>query len=126
MNKELTRNWIAYLKNNQIVDLKPNEQGRLNYRRKVTTDDLYQFLNGRFRKGDIDNAINQVIHPALNKDIQEGLAKFGLLEEILDKVDYVDEAQVEKIFDILSQPRENVNTKFDQRSEERRVGKECR
>ena len=63
-NPRLTKNWIQYLKNNQIVNLKsdPNT-GRLNYRRPVTAEDLFKFLDASSNLGEekIMNAIRTVL-----------------------------------------------------------------
>lgn len=64
--KRLTRDWIQYLKNNQIVSMQSEpETGKLNYKRKVTTDDVAKFLEV---KTDFDNqAITNAIHMVLAK-----------------------------------------------------------
>lgn len=64
--KKLTRDWIQYLKNNQIVGLQSDPgTGRLNYKRKVTTDDVAKFLEV---KTEFDNqAISNAIHMVLAK-----------------------------------------------------------
>lgn len=64
--KKLTRDWIQYLKNNQIVGLQSDpETGKLNYKRKVTTDDVAKFLEV---KTEFDNqAISNAIHMVLSK-----------------------------------------------------------
>jgi len=64
--KRLTRDWIQYLKNNQIVGMQSDpETGKLNYKRKVTTDDVAKFLEV---KTDFDNqAITNAIHMVLAK-----------------------------------------------------------
>lgn len=62
--RELTKDWIRWLKNSQIVDLKsdPNT-GKLNYRREVSADDLASFLDARtdFTQEQINNAIKMVL-----------------------------------------------------------------
>jgi hypothetical protein len=62
-NPQLVKQWIQYLKNNQIVGLKSDPQtGRLDYRREVTTDDVSRFLelNTNYSQDEISNAIQMV------------------------------------------------------------------
>ncbi len=63
-NSRLTKDWIQYLKNNQIVALKsdPNS-GALSYRRPVTVEDLFRFLDSSSNFGEekIMNAIGMVL-----------------------------------------------------------------
>ena len=61
---ELTKAWIQYLKNNQIVALQSDPKtGKLTYKKKVTTDNLSQFLQSEtsYDKGTINNVIQSVI-----------------------------------------------------------------
>jgi len=64
INPQLTKSWIQYLKNNQIVDLKsdPNT-GKLNYKRSVTASDLSDFLELKtdYTPDQIANAIHMVL-----------------------------------------------------------------
>lgn len=60
----LTKKWIQYLKNNQIVAMQSDpKSGRLNYRKKVTVDDLIHFLQNDTDYSDtqIDKAIDTVL-----------------------------------------------------------------
>lgn len=61
--KDLTKPWISYLKNNQIVELKsdPNT-GALTYKRPVTTDDVRTFLstNTEYDEVEIEAALASV------------------------------------------------------------------
>lgn len=63
-NPKLTKDWIQYLKNNQIVDTKsdPNT-GKLSYRRAVTANDLHEFLELKtdYSPEEISNAIHMVL-----------------------------------------------------------------
>lgn len=60
----LTKEWIKYLKNSRIAAMQSDpETGKLNYKRKVTTDDVAQFLE---LKTDYDNEqISNAIHMVL-------------------------------------------------------------
>ena len=62
--ERLVKQWIQYLKNNQIVGLKsdPNT-GDLTYKREVTADDVTQFLenNTEYSEEQINNAIKMVM-----------------------------------------------------------------
>lgn len=61
--KPLTRDWIQFLKNNQIVSLKSDPKtGRLNYSRPVTSSDLIKFLLVKtdHSERDIKSAIRSV------------------------------------------------------------------
>lgn len=55
----MTRAWIGYLKNNKIVALQSNPGGKLNYTRKVTQDDVRQFLHtlGQYSDETIETAL---------------------------------------------------------------------
>lgn len=58
----LTRNWIQYLKNNQIVALQSNPKtGALNYKRQPTVTDLTNFLRKDFDEDQILDAIQTVM-----------------------------------------------------------------
>jgi len=59
--KALTKDWIQYLKNNRIVDLKSDPSGKLNYRRDVTAQDLEKFLDISFPEEKVSNAIKMVL-----------------------------------------------------------------
>jgi len=59
----LIKDWIQYLKNNQIVNLESDPTtGKLSYKRPVTTKDLRAFLNGtgNFDDAAVDKAINSL------------------------------------------------------------------
>lgn len=62
--KTLTRDWIQFLKNNQIVALNsdPNT-GKLQYKKKVTRDILVDFLEAKtdFAEDEINSAIESVL-----------------------------------------------------------------
>lgn len=61
---QLIKNWIQYLKNNQIAGMQSDPKtGKLKYRRPVTADDLYKFLDttGNFDSDTIKNAIDSVV-----------------------------------------------------------------
>ena len=74
VNSQLTKDWIKFLKNNQIVSLKSNPDGKLNYKRTVTTDDLIKFLrdNTHYSEDQINNAISMV---AVRKGISDAPPK---------------------------------------------------
>lgn len=60
---ELTKGWIQYLKNNQIVAMQSEPStGKLKYNRKVTADDVKHFLqnNTQFDKAAIDKALASI------------------------------------------------------------------
>lgn len=60
---ELTKGWIQYLKNNQIVAMQSEPStGKLKYNRKVTADDVRHFLqnNTQFDKAAIDKALASI------------------------------------------------------------------
>lgn len=64
--KSLTRDWITYLKNNQIVELQSDPKtGKLTYKRPVTVADLRAFLDSRDDINDevADQAITSVATP---------------------------------------------------------------
>ena len=64
--KSLTRDWITYLKNNQIVALQSDPKtGKLTYKRPVTVADLRAFLDSRNDINDevADQAITSVATP---------------------------------------------------------------
>ena len=62
--KRLTKDWIQYLKNNQIVAMNSDSStGKLSYKKKVTTTNLIQFLEVKSDYDDdaIESAINSVL-----------------------------------------------------------------
>jgi hypothetical protein len=62
--KRLTRDWIQFLKSNQIVALNSDPTtGKLAYKKKVTADDLSRFLETKtdFDEETINNAIQTVL-----------------------------------------------------------------
>ena len=62
--KRLTRDWIQFLKNNQIVSGTSDPSGKLQYKKKVTADNLSHFLD---TKTDFDEeTINKVIQSVLS------------------------------------------------------------
>lgn len=64
--KKLVRDWIQYLKSNQIVALNSDpETGKLVYKRPVTADDLAKFLESASDFG--EEAISAAIHQVLTK-----------------------------------------------------------
>lgn len=65
--KTLTRDWINFLKTNQLVELKSNPDGSLIYRKQVTTDDLDRFLRNTAQFD--DEAISNAIHSVLVKKV---------------------------------------------------------
>ena len=61
-NPKLIKQWIEYLKRNQIVDLKPDPNtDQLKYRRPATIDDVAHFLARDFTEEQINNAISIVL-----------------------------------------------------------------
>jgi hypothetical protein len=81
-NRELTRAWIQYLKNMQMVSLQSDpETGKLNYKKPVTLAVLYQFLelSTDFTKEQIAAAIQSALAKKVNPDA--GLEKPGEKEE---------------------------------------------
>lgn len=72
-SKQLTREWIRFLKNNQIAVSSKDTPGRLDYKRKVSSEDLSRFLEVKtdFSEEDISNAI----HMALAKKAQGAAPK---------------------------------------------------
>jgi len=70
---ELTKAWIQYLKNNQIVALQSDPKtGQLAYKKKVTTDNLSQFLRS---ETDYDKEV-------INSTIQSVMAKGAAPEQV--------------------------------------------
>ena len=64
MASNLTKDWIQYLKNNQIAALQSDpKSGRLNYKRKVTASDVVNFLQVKTDYDDeqINQAIERVV-----------------------------------------------------------------
>ncbi len=81
-NQKLTKGWIQYLKNNQIVGLKSNPRsGRLDYKRQPTVTDLTSYLGKDYDEDAILDAIQQVLGSNGNNDDTEtadnGLATQG-------------------------------------------------
>jgi hypothetical protein len=69
--KEITQDWIKFLKNNQIANLQSNpNSGRLSYRRNPNVGDLLKFLTNRdeFDETDINRAIRSVISSRPEKE----------------------------------------------------------
>lgn len=63
-NPKLIKDWIQYLKNNQIVDLKSDPAtGKLTYKRSVTADDVSSFLELKtdYTEEEISNALHMVL-----------------------------------------------------------------
>lgn len=60
---KLTKEWITYLKNMQIAFSSKTEPGKLDYRKKVTSDNLSHFLEVKtdFNEEQISNAIHMVL-----------------------------------------------------------------
>ena len=61
---QLIKDWIQYLKNNQIAAMQSDPKtGQLKYKRPVTSDDLFKFLNGigKFDEDQIKHAIESVV-----------------------------------------------------------------
>lgn len=64
MASNLTKDWIQYLKNNQIAAIQSDpKSGKLNYRRKVTASDVVNFLQVKtdYNDGAINKAIDSVV-----------------------------------------------------------------
>ncbi len=61
-NPKLTKAWISYLKNNQIVAYKSDADGKLSYKRRVTSDDMIKFLrdNTHYSEEQIYDAVGIV------------------------------------------------------------------
>lgn len=83
--QSLTRNWIQFLKNNQIVDLKSDPAtGKLTYKKKVTSTELTRFLQVKtdYSEEQILNAIRMVLAknnvnggaPKLSNTVNTGVA----------------------------------------------------
>jgi hypothetical protein len=67
----LTKDWIQFLKNNQIVNLESNpKSGRLSYRRQPTESDLLKFLDVKtdFDQEDVHKAINSILGKKSSKE----------------------------------------------------------
>ena len=62
-DQRLVKDWIQFLKNNQIVSSESDKSGKLQYRKKVTVDVVSRFLGGTndFTPEQIDGAIQQVL-----------------------------------------------------------------
>lgn len=63
VRQDLTRGWIQYLKNNQIVELQSSKTGRLKYKRKPTVSDVVDYLDteSNFSADEIKKAIKTVL-----------------------------------------------------------------
>jgi hypothetical protein len=61
-NEKLTKEWIRFLKTNQMVAAAPSPDGKLNYKRTPTSDDVIRFLtnNTHYSEEQINNAISMV------------------------------------------------------------------
>jgi hypothetical protein len=70
MATKITRDWIQYLKNNQIVSLKSAPSGKLSYKRPVTSSDVVHFLQSKTSLS--DTAINNAIDSALKGRTSSG------------------------------------------------------
>lgn len=69
---QLIKDWIQYLKNNQIAAMQSDTKtGKLKYRKPVTTYDLHNFLNttGKYSSEQITNAIDTVVSKKLQNNI---------------------------------------------------------
>jgi hypothetical protein len=65
-NPKLIKDWIQFLKNNKIVNLKSDpDSGKLHYNRKVTADDVSHFLD--ISTDHSEDAINNAISMVLTK-----------------------------------------------------------
>lgn len=64
-SRQLVKDWIQYLKNNQIIRLQSDQTGKLSYKRNPTTSDLLTFLDIHT---DIDQStIKKAIQTALSQ-----------------------------------------------------------
>jgi hypothetical protein len=73
VRQKLTREWIQYLKNNQIAELQSNPKtGRLSYRREPTVTDLVTFLGKDFDEDEILDAIQLVKGDGTNDEEDTG------------------------------------------------------
>jgi hypothetical protein len=69
-NARLVKDWIQYLKNNQIADMQSDPKtGQLKYRRRPNTEDLFQFLNTNLNFG--EEKIMSVINFKCSKHIAQ-------------------------------------------------------
>ncbi len=61
--KQLVKDWIQYLKSTQIVALKSDSSGKLQYNRPVTSEDVSTFLEAKtdYTPDQIGNAIHMVL-----------------------------------------------------------------
>jgi hypothetical protein len=121
--KELTRNWIQYLKNNRIAALKSDPTGKLKYNRQVTTADVSDFLDGRngLTIEQINNAIQSVISPnqqpvqQANQQPARGGKQPGVLSQTPGAVRRRQQRQAAKT---PTQPTQQVNEEIrDQQSQ---------
>lgn len=91
---ELVKPWIEYLKNNQIVAMQSDPKtGDLQYKRKVTTDDLKKFLAGasHYSDNEVNAAISQVVgnkQPGSSEEPQNKAPSFGQPAPAPSKVTY--------------------------------------
>ena len=63
-SRQLVKDWIQYLKNNQIIKMKSDyASGKLSYKRNPTTSDLLKFLDVQtdFDQSDVKKAIRSVL-----------------------------------------------------------------
>lgn len=90
----LKKNWIQFLKNNQIVAYKsdPNT-GSLKYNRPVTTADLMGFLESEFETADIKKAIGSVMSSRSGNPDQSSDQNDLQIQNDLDRVDKVPNQQ---------------------------------
>lgn len=72
---QLIKQWIQYLKSNQIVELQPDPAGKLIYRKNPTEEDLFQFLQKTFSDDEIKRAFVNAKKSAAakTKKVPEGL-----------------------------------------------------
>lgn len=69
--QRLVKDWIQYLKNTQVVGLQSDpDTGKLQYKRKVTSDDVSQFLE--LKTDYTPEQISNAIHIVLAKNAQGG------------------------------------------------------
>lgn len=74
-NAQLVKQWIRYLKNNQIVKLESDQKsGKLTYHREPTTDDVAKFLENETEYD--PRQIRNVIQSVLSKKSGRNLAAF--------------------------------------------------
>jgi hypothetical protein len=74
-NTDLIKEWIQYLKNNQIVHMDSDPKtGKLNYRRSPSIRDITTFLktNTKFGEREIDSVIKKVMSKYVDKGGSSG------------------------------------------------------